>query len=97
MAKKLLLVLMLACGTYPLLAQTKTVTGVVTQDGIPLAGVNVLLQGTATGTQTDFDGLYTIEASSGDVLVFSYIGMKSQSLTVGATDKLDVALEEDAE
>lgn len=97
MAKKLLLVLMLAFGTYPLLAQTKTVTGIVTQDGIPLAGVNVLLKGTTTGTQTDFDGLYSIEASSGDVLVFSYIGMKTQSLTVGSSDKLDVALEEDAE
>ncbi|MCG2459309.1 SusC/RagA family TonB-linked outer membrane protein [Flavobacteriaceae bacterium F89] len=97
MAKKLLLVLMLVCGTSPLLAQTKTVTGVVTQDGIPLAGVNVLLQGTTTGTQTDFDGLYTIEAAPGDVLVFSYIGMKTQSLTVGASNKLDVDLVEDAE
>src|SRR5690606_38991133 len=97
MTKKLLLILMLACGTYPLLAQTKTVTGIVTQDGIPLAGVNVLLQGTSTGTQTDFDGNYSIEASEGDVLVFSYIGMKTQSLTVGSSNSLDVALQEDAE
>ncbi|MBU3024130.1 SusC/RagA family TonB-linked outer membrane protein [Zobellia galactanivorans] len=64
--------------------------------GIPLAGVNVLLEGSTTGTQTDFDGNYTITASSGDVLVFSYIGMKTQSITVGASGTINVTMEEDA-
>ncbi|MGS0527260.1 TonB-dependent receptor plug domain-containing protein [Zobellia nedashkovskayae] len=73
------------------------ITGAVLDNaGIPLAGVNVLIDGTTTGTQTDFDGKYTIAASSGDVLVFSYIGMKTQSLTVGASGSIDVTMEEDA-
>ncbi|CAM4208163.1 TonB-dependent receptor [Zobellia roscoffensis] len=73
------------------------ITGAVLDNaGIPLAGVNVLIDGTTTGTQTDFDGKYTIAASSGDVLVFSYIGMKTQSLAVGASSSIDVTMEEDA-
>ncbi|MUH37640.1 TonB-dependent receptor [Zobellia amurskyensis] len=73
------------------------VTGAVLDNaGIPLAGVNVLIEGTTTGTQTDFDGNYTIAASSGDVLVFSYIGMKTQSLTVGTSSSINVIMEEDA-
>ena len=55
-------------------AQTRTISGTVTDDsGVPLPGVNVLISGTSTGTQTDFDGLYSIEASTGDVLTFSYV------------------------
>ncbi|SHJ19327.1 TonB-linked outer membrane protein, SusC/RagA family [Arenibacter nanhaiticus] len=79
-------------------AQNKKVTGTVTgaQDGLPLPGVNVLVRGTTIGTQTDFDGNYAIEAKSGDVLVFSYLGMKSQSLTVGASNTYNVSLQEDA-
>lgn len=99
MSKKLLLFFVLVLGSYPLLAQSKTVTGTVTDatDGSPLPGVNVLVEGTTTGTQTDFDGNYAIEASSGDVLVFSFIGMKTQSVTVGASNTVNVSMEEDAE
>ncbi len=99
MVKKLLLFFVLVFGAYPLLAQSKTVTGTVTDatDGSPLPGVNVLVQGTTTGSQTDFDGNYSIEAASGDVLVFSFLGMKSQSITVGASNNYDVSMEEDAE
>lgn len=68
-----------------LFAQTKEVTGTVTSadDGMPLPGVNVLVKGTTTGTQTDFDGKYTIKASKNDVLVFSYLGYKNQEITIG--------------
>ncbi|MCK0145514.1 SusC/RagA family TonB-linked outer membrane protein [Arenibacter sp. F26102] len=99
MIKKLLLFFVLVLGTYPLLAQTKTLTGTVTDalDGSPLPGVNVLVQGTTTGTQTDFDGNYSIEAESGNVLVFSFIGMKTQSVTVGASNTINVSMQEDAE
>ncbi len=98
MCKKLLLVVLLAFGTYPLLAQTKTVTGTVTfaGDGSPLPGVSVVEQGTTNGTQTDFDGNYTIEVSEGAILNFSYIGMGSQSVTVGASNTVDVQMREDA-
>ncbi|MFH6603698.1 SusC/RagA family TonB-linked outer membrane protein [Maribacter algicola] len=80
-----------------IIAQTKTVSGTVTDsDGGPLPGVNVLVQGTTNGTQTDFDGNYSIEASEGDVLVFSYLGTKTQNITIGASSTIDLSMEEDA-
>ncbi|HET8736662.1 MAG TPA: SusC/RagA family TonB-linked outer membrane protein [Pricia sp.] len=98
MARKLFLCFMLVLGIHPLLAQTKRVTGTVTaaEDGTPLPGVNVLVQGTTTGTQTDFDGNYAIEANATDILVFSYIGMTSQNIEIGASETIDVALVEAA-
>jgi len=76
----------------------KTVTGTVTaaSDGMPLPGVSILVQGTTNGTQTDFDGNYTIEVSQGDVLVYSYLGMLSQRITVGASNSIDIVMQEDA-
>ena len=98
MTKKLLMVFVLLLGSFPLFAQNQTISGTVTSDadGAPLPGVNVLVQGTTNGTQTDFDGNYTIEASEGDVLVFSYIGTKSQSISVGASSTINVVMIEDA-
>ncbi|SDL33387.1 SusC/RagA family TonB-linked outer membrane protein [Kriegella aquimaris] len=98
MTKKLLVILALVLGSYPILAQDKTVSGTITDasDGSPLPGVNVLVQGTTSGSQTDFDGNYTIDASEGDVLVFSFLGMKSQSVTVGSSNTINVSMEEDA-
>ncbi|MHA7830627.1 MAG: SusC/RagA family TonB-linked outer membrane protein [Flagellimonas sp.] len=78
-------------------AQEKTVTGTVTdQGGVPLPGVNIVVQGTVRGTQSDFDGNYALEASEGDVLVFSYLGQRTQQRTVGAGSTIDVQMEEDA-
>lgn len=76
----------------------QSISGIVTgaSDGVPLPGVNVLVLGTTTGTQTDFDGNYTISASEGDVLVFSYLGTKSQSIAVGSSSTINVALAEDS-
>lgn len=98
MTKKLLVFLVLVLGSYPLLAQSKTVSGNITDanDGSPLPGVNVLVQGTTNGTQTDFDGNYSIEVNEGGVLVFSYLGTTSQSITVGSSNTINVALIEDA-
>ena len=98
MTRKLFAFLLFALASFPLLAQNNPVSGTVTSasDGAPLPGVNVLVQGTTSGTQTDFDGIYTIEAAEGDALVFSYIGMKSQNITVGTSTNIDVILEEDA-
>ena len=79
-------------------AQEKTISGTVTdQDGLPLPGVNILVEGTTTGTQSDFDGLYSINASVGDVLVLSYIGQKNVRMTIGASNTMDVQMEEDAQ
>ncbi|MBC8767562.1 SusC/RagA family TonB-linked outer membrane protein [Arenibacter sp. BSSL-BM3] len=79
-------------------AQEKTISGTVTdQEGLPLPGVNILVQGTTTGTQSDFDGEYTIKAEAGQVLVFSYIGQKNATMTVGASNTINVQMEEDAQ
>jgi TonB-linked SusC/RagA family outer membrane protein len=80
-------------------AQEKDITGTVTSktDGIPLPGVNVIVQGTTNGAQTDFDGNYSITASVGDVLIFSYVGMTTIQFTVGDSSLVNVQLEEDAE
>ncbi len=79
-------------------AQEKTITGNVTdQDGMPLPGVNILVKGTARGTQTDFDGNYTIKADVGNVLVFTYIGQKTEERTVGSANVINVQMQEDAQ
>ncbi|MBL7472872.1 SusC/RagA family TonB-linked outer membrane protein [Robertkochia sediminum] len=79
-------------------AQDRNVTGtVVDQDGLPLPGASVLVQGTARGTQTDFDGNYSIMASEGDVLVISYIGMQTQEVAVPASGVVNVQLSVDAQ
>lgn len=79
-------------------AQDKTITGTVTdQDGLPLPGVNILVQGSSTGTQTDFDGNYSIEASEGATLLFTYIGQKDMTVVVGASSTINVQMEESAQ
>ena len=79
-------------------AQEKTITGTVSdQNNIPLPGASVVVKGTASGTQTDFDGNYAIQAKSGDVLVFSYIGQKTEERGVGADNVINVSLLEDAQ
>ena len=77
------------------LAQTKTVTGTVTDESGPLPGVSILIKGTTTGTETDFDGKYSISTKAGDVLVFSFVGMATQEKTVGISNIIDVVLNAD--
>lgn len=75
----------------------RTISGTVTfkPDDSPLSGVSVVVQGTTTGVQTDFDGKYSIEASEGDTLVFSYVGMVTQNIVVGSSNVIDVIMSED--
>lgn len=84
--------------TQQVSAQVKTVSGLVTavSDEAPLPGVNVVIKGTAKGTQTDYDGNFTIEASVGDVLEFSFMGMKTKLITVGDSNTINAILEDDA-
>lgn len=75
-------------------AQTKTVTGVVTgkDDGLPLPGVSVMVEGTKVGTQTTADGTYSIKLPNGSSrLIFSFIGFKTQAMTVTG-NRANVAL-----
>jgi iron complex outermembrane recepter protein len=88
--------LLLSVAALPGFAQTKTVTGKVhSTDGTPLPGVSVIIKGSAgKGTLTDAQGLYTLEASPEDVLVFSFIGLKSKEIQVGAGSTIDAPMEE---
>jgi TonB-linked SusC/RagA family outer membrane protein len=80
------LVLLLVLVAQLTFAQERAVTGTVSDNaGMPLPGVSVLVKGTKTGTQTDFDGKFSIKASSSQVLVFSYIGMKTQEVVAGSS------------
>ena len=74
-----------------------TVTGTVLDDtGQPLPGANVVEKGTTNGTQTDFDGNYSLNVSAGATLVFSYIGFKSTEVAVNGQSNVNATLAEDA-
>lgn len=78
-------------------AQQITVSGTVTDDtDEPLPGVSVVIKGHKTGVMTDIDGNYLIKAAPDDVLEFSYIGMKTQSIKIGNRTKIDVILAPDS-
>ncbi len=77
--------------------EAQNITGTVVDDsGMPLPGVNVLVKGTNTGTQTDFDGNYSILARQQDFLVFSYVGFQTAEERVGNRPRIDVTLSTDA-
>ncbi len=78
--------------------QEKSITGKITNfEGMPMAGVTILLEGSNRGVVSNFDGEYEIKASTGNVLNFTFIGMKKQSITIGSQTTLDVVLREDLE
>ena len=78
--------------------QEVNVSGTVStaSDNLPLPGVSVIVKETTKGIQTDFDGKYSIESNVGDILVFSYIGFKTQEIVVGNSSTIDISMEEDA-
>lgn len=75
-------------------AQPKRVTGkVLSDDSRPLSGVSVVIKGKPGGTQTNTNGEYSIEASVGDILVFSYSGFSTREMKVGSSPVIDLSLE----
>lgn len=89
-----MLTLLLAFVVQISFAQEKTVSGTVTDNSdIPLPGVSVSVEGTDRGTQTDFNGEYSIQASPSEILVFEYIGLKTVKMTVGNQSEINVSLE----
>src|SRR6218665_200431 len=77
-------------------AQEKTITGVISDSsGLPLPGANALIKGTTRNTQADYDGKYSIKAAKGEVLVFSFIGMKDSRVTVGDSSIINIKLKDD--
>ena len=92
--KQILLFCFLFIGS--LHAQEYEVTGKVTDVfNEPLLGASVLIKGTTQGVTTDFDGKYTIKVKNGDILEFSFIGMKIKQVKVSGQKIINVVLEED--
>lgn len=90
-----LLVLVFVLTTHLFFAQERTISGIVADAAGPIPGANVVVKGTSNGVQSDLDGKYSIKAKTGDVLVFSYMGMKDNVVTVGTTSVINAKLQED--
>ncbi|AUC86754.1 SusC/RagA family TonB-linked outer membrane protein [Polaribacter sp. ALD11] len=88
------LTLLLALVVQITFAQEKTVSGTVSEELGPLPGASILIQGTSTGTQTDFNGKYSIRAKEGDVIIFSYLGYSPVKKTVGSSSTVNVTLKQ---
>ncbi|QNM86733.1 SusC/RagA family TonB-linked outer membrane protein [Polaribacter pectinis] len=96
---KLLLIGILLTTSFSMFAQ-QTVKGVVKEKatGEPLPGVSVVVKGTTRGSQTDFNGNFTIEkVKTGDVLVFRYLGFADKEVSIGTNFNITVELDESAE
>ena len=91
----LLLWLVAQLSATPLLAQSKTITGTVTDaKGMPVAGANVTIRGTKTTVATDNQGKFSVTAEPGAVLVFTYAGLLNKEETVDSRVTIDVSMEE---
>lgn len=75
--------------------QSKTVSGTITssEDGLGVPGATVQVQGTKSSTVTDFDGKYIVEAKTGEVLVITFVGFKTQNITIGTEKVINAVLQ----
>ncbi|MFD2601292.1 SusC/RagA family TonB-linked outer membrane protein [Flavobacterium suzhouense] len=93
---RVLLTLLMALMMQISFAQQRAVSGTVKDSGgFPIPGVNVVVKGTSTGTQTDIDGNFTIQAAPTDILVFSYIGMTTRE-TLASSTTMNITMADDA-
>lgn len=92
------LILFLLCFSYTSAQVNSTVAGTVTDEqGDPLPGVNVVLDGKSIGTTTNFDGKYTLKVISSDVLVFSYLGFLTQKILYNGQATIDLVMQPDVQ
>ena len=95
--KAWLALVMVLCLSFPALAQKITVSGTVSDPaGEPLIGASVLVQGTTTGGQTDFDGNFTLQVNPNATLVISYVGYHTQEVPVNGQTTINVVLQENS-
>jgi TonB-linked SusC/RagA family outer membrane protein len=91
---RIAIITLLIIGSQNLIAQSKTVQGVITDpSGFPLPGASVTVEGSKNNASTDFDGKYTLkDVSPTDKITYSYVGLISQTITVGTRTTIDVVL-----
>ncbi len=96
--KKMVLLLLITIISTSLLAQAKTISGKIISedDGKPLSGVNIIVKGKTNGTQTNSAGEFSIDASQGDVLLFSFTGYGAQQIVVGLSSTISISMKTDA-
>jgi TonB-linked SusC/RagA family outer membrane protein len=98
MRKFLTLLLGVLLFSVQLLAQTRTVTGRVTDaNGAPISGASVIIRGTTTGTVTSGDGTYSINVPANSRLIFSAIGQTTQEMAVGSQSTINITLQAGAQ
>ncbi|MEM9859504.1 MAG: TonB-dependent receptor, partial [Bacteroidota bacterium] len=100
MKKNLLIILLIIMSPgFSAMAQSVTVTGqVLSEENEGLPGVNIIVEGTSTGTVTDIDGNYSIAVpQSGSNLVFSFVGYRTQTVPIGGRSQIDLTMELDIE
>ncbi len=73
-------------------AQDRTISGTVSDETGPLPGVSVLVEGTTRGTETDFDGNYTLTVTTGNNVVFSFVGMTKVVRNIGLESIINVTM-----
>ena len=90
--------LLLSAGNivYAEAQQEKRVTGTVTSEGEPLPGVSVQVKGASSGTITDIDGNYSIEAPANGTIVFRFVGMRTVEQSVNNRNVINVTLESES-
>ena len=95
---KFALIALLMISTHSMMAQSKTIKGVVTDSaGSPLPGASVIVEGTTNSASTDIDGKYTLTGvSSTDKIMYSFIGTTTQTISVGNQTTINVTLAESA-
>ena len=97
MKKTIFLILCILC-SLGAMAQKKSITGVITDGaGESIIGASVVEVGTTNGTITNFDGEFSLTIATGAKFTVSYIGYKSQTITVGAENTYNIVLKEDTE
>ena len=95
--KRLFTTLLLVVAVLGIALAQRTVVGTVTGDGEPLIGASVVVKGAGSGARTDINGKYSVAVPAGsDVLMFSYTGFKTQEVTLGASNVVDIVLEGNA-
>lgn len=81
------------CASFAWAQQQVTISGVVTDsENYPVIGATVLIKGTTVGTTTDIDGNYSLQASQGQTLLFSYVGMQPQEIVIGNQSTINVRM-----
>lgn len=97
--KVLLMISFLLCQNFTFGQDNITISGTVTDDdNMPLPGASVILEGTTIGTQTDFDGNFTLSnVPSNGILIISYIGFAAQQIPIGGRTSITVSLTQDAQ